>query len=333
MPRRILPYSAGLLCLLTLAVLASAVPTAGEPAAIQPDCHAIETGGPRLYLQANENTKLSGRLDTPPEGSLGLVLRFDYSQADAIIRNESIHRVGTRWEATFDLSDYETGQTFVATLYDNDGPIHSVEGEFGTPNASVTFENQSAQLDTDESHVEATVTVRHVHLDQGGFVVVRNGTPRGPAYGISDYLDPGTHENVTVRLQEVPPGPAAMVAMGHLDGDCNERFTFFYENDDGPYMTGNGSVWPYVDNATVQFPVATPPGTRTPTPSPWPTPYVVTASGTDVSDAVSPTDTTETTTATTTVSPPTTSATTPGFGLGATGVAVIVGAILYRRNR
>jgi len=70
-------------------------------------------------------------------------------------------------------------------------------------NASVTFEDQTTS--------NATVTVQNVTLPEGGYVAVHatsgpNNETAGDVVGVSDYLEPGTHENVTVTLYDDVPG-------------------------------------------------------------------------------------------------------------------------------
>ena len=121
-------------------------------------------------------------------------------------------------------------------------------------NATVTVENQTSN--------GTTVTVDAATLPDGGFVVMHNalsleeGGPVESVVGSSAYLEPGTHENVTVRLNE--SGTAAnatvtleetlrngtgLVAMAHRDTDGDRNLTFVESNGttDGPY-TVNGTA-------------------------------------------------------------------------------------------
>jgi hypothetical protein len=100
-------------------------------------------------------------------------------------------------------------------------------------NATVTFDNQTAANDT--------VTV-------------------GSVVGVSEYLEPGTHENVTVTLYADVPGATfeneslqssqVLVAMPHEETTGDEAYDFVASNgsDDGPYVVDGEAV---VDSSTV----------------------------------------------------------------------------------
>ncbi|MFB6269804.1 MAG: PGF-CTERM sorting domain-containing protein [Halobacterium sp.] len=113
--------------------------------------------------------------------------------------------------------------------------------------ASVTFEAQ-----TSGGH---TVTVDSVTLPDGGFVTihdssVNDGETFGSVVGSSAYLSPGTHENVTVKLDEPVSGDVSLVAMPHKDTDGDQVYEFVSANGaaDGPYTADGGAV---VDAANV----------------------------------------------------------------------------------
>lgn len=64
----------------------------------------------------------------------------------------------------------------------------------------ITFQNQTSD--------GTTVTVRKITVEQGGYAVVHDmhflDTETPSAIGVSEYLEAGTHENVTVTLYNVP---------------------------------------------------------------------------------------------------------------------------------
>ncbi|MFC4451615.1 DUF7282 domain-containing protein [Halorussus aquaticus] len=82
--------------------------------------------------------------------------------------------------------------------------------------ATVTFEDQRSN--------GSAVTVAETNLSAGGYVVVfaQNGT----VLGNTTYLEPGTHENLTVSL-EMPIGRSqVLIATPHLDTNENQTFDF-----------------------------------------------------------------------------------------------------------
>lgn len=126
---------------------------------------------------------------------------------------------------------------------EDDGDGDGQEG----PTASVTFEDQS----TDGSSVE----VASVTTSEGGFVAIHDsrlfdGDALGSVIGVSEYLEAGTHEGVTVDLDETPDDGETLVAMPHLDTNDNQTYDFVTSEgeEDGPYTDEDGAV---TDDATV----------------------------------------------------------------------------------
>ncbi|MGB9956611.1 DUF7282 domain-containing protein [Haloferax prahovense] len=113
--------------------------------------------------------------------------------------------------------------------------------------ASVSFENQATG--------GTTVTVDSVTLPDGGFVTIHDasvtdGNVLGSVVGSSAYLDAGTHENVTVHLDEPVGESGTFVAMPHMDSDGDRVYSFVAANGeaDGPYTADGSAV---VDTAMV----------------------------------------------------------------------------------
>ena len=136
---------------------------------------------------------------------------------------------------------------------------NDTDGDTGneTDNASVTLADQ----DSDGT----TLTIESVTLPEGGFVAIHDetlleGNVVGSVVGVSEHLDPGTHENVTVTLFDVPGAEfdeteltesQALIAMPHLDTNGNQTYDFVTTDGeaDGPYVTDAGD--PVVADATV----------------------------------------------------------------------------------
>lgn len=124
----------------------------------------------------------------------------------------------------------------------------------GNATANVTFENQTAN--------GSAVVVENATLPEGGFVVVHLATPEnqsvnasgnetvdvaltrnltaGAVVGNSTYLDAGTHENVTVTLDEPVTDDQYLIAMLHQD--TNDNQTYDFPDADGPYTTDGEPV-------------------------------------------------------------------------------------------
>ncbi|ADQ66205.1 hypothetical protein C499_09564 [Halogeometricum borinquense DSM 11551] len=120
--------------------------------------------------------------------------------------------------------------------------------------ASVSFAAQSSG--------GSTVVVENVTLPDGGFVTIHDasvadGNVLGSVVGSSAYLDAGTHENVTVHLDEPLSESGAFVAMPHMDTDGDRVYDFVADNGetDGPY-TADGSAVISQANVTVSATVS-----------------------------------------------------------------------------
>lgn len=99
------------------------------------------------------------------------------------------------------------------------------------PEASVTFYNQSVGNEQ--------LTVASTEMEKGGFVTMHDtrlldGVGAGSIIGVSEYLDPGKHENVTVPLFNEPLETdkeelrenQILIAVPHLDTNENQEFDF-----------------------------------------------------------------------------------------------------------
>ncbi|MFB6281184.1 MAG: PGF-CTERM sorting domain-containing protein [Haloferacaceae archaeon] len=178
-----------------------------------------------------------------------------------------------------DTNDNEA-YDFVSSDGGADGPYTADGGAVTDPGkvsvtAMVSFADQSTEGET--------VTVERATLHDGGFVTVHDATlQEGQTFasvrGTSDYLPPGTHEDVEVTLDDPVTEGTTLIAMAHRDTDGDRQYTFVESQGqaDGPYVA-NGAV---VDPASVEVagamsptatPTATPTMTDTPTATPTPT--------------------------------------------------------------
>ncbi|PSP85258.1 PGF-CTERM sorting domain-containing protein [Halobacteriales archaeon QS_6_64_34] len=112
--------------------------------------------------------------------------------------------------------------------------------------ATVTFENQSTGGDQ--------VVVDSVTVPNGGYVTIHgpslaDNDTLGSVAGTSQYLEPGTHDNVTVTLTD-PVSEGSYTAMAHQETDGDRTYEFVASNGDvdGPYAADGGAV---VDSATL----------------------------------------------------------------------------------
>ncbi len=132
-------------------------------------------------------------------------------------------------------------------------------------NATVAFSDQT----TDGT----SVTVDSVNMTDGGFVVIHDdslleGEVTGSVVGVSEYLEPGEHDNVTVTLFDGVPGATfneteltdneTLIAMPHRDRNASETYDFVATNgsEDGPYVD-NGTAITDSANVTVETQMTT----------------------------------------------------------------------------
>ncbi|WP_339105350.1 CARDB domain-containing protein [Haloterrigena salinisoli] len=110
------------------------------------------------------------------------------------------------------------------------------------PDASITFDDQRGDGES--------VTVDEVSLSDGGFVVVAGSD--GETVAVSDYLEAGTHENVTVERGEDAQTELVgqLTATVHRDSDGDESYDYGDSDgeDDQPYLADG---YPVSDTATV----------------------------------------------------------------------------------
>ncbi|ELZ21625.1 DUF7282 domain-containing protein [Natrinema limicola] len=107
----------------------------------------------------------------------------------------------------------------------------------------------------DQESTGEQVTIANVSLSEGGFVAVYDGLavdadPDG-VVGVSEYLEPGDHQNVTIDLDEPLAASGALVAVPHHDTNDDETFQYVDSEgeEDVPYVTGAGA--PVIDGAFV----------------------------------------------------------------------------------
>ena len=107
----------------------------------------------------------------------------------------------------------------------------------------------------DQESTGEQVTIANVSLSEGGFVAVSGGVAvdadPDAIVGVSEYLEPGAHQNVTIDLDDPLAASGPLVAIVHHD--TNDDGTFQYVDSDGeddvPYVTGAGA--PVIDGAFV----------------------------------------------------------------------------------
>ncbi|QLG61436.1 hypothetical protein HUG12_06680 [Halorarum salinum] len=150
------------------------------------------------------------------------------------------------------------------TAIETEAPI-ATETPAGTETPTETDEAEEAAVSFDEqTSPGTTVTVDSVTVPEGGFVTIHDsslldGDALESVVGVSEHLEPGTHEDVTVTLYDVSGASfdqseleeeETLIAMPHLDTNDDEEYGFVETegSEDGAYTDDGGAV---TDDATV----------------------------------------------------------------------------------
>jgi len=143
-------------------------------------------------------------------------------------------------------SNNDGNYTFVESEGGEDGPVVADGG--AVVDSATTLVTASVTA-SDQQTNGSTVTVDSVTLADGGFVTIHDGSvTEGAVFesvrGTSEYLSPGTHENVTVALDDELDADATLVPMAHRDTDGDQTYDFLTSEgaDDGPYTAGGAPV-------------------------------------------------------------------------------------------
>jgi PGF-CTERM protein len=178
--------------------------------------------GTSAYLEAGHHHDVEIQLDEPLTESQTVV--------------PMAHR-DTNDNQQYDFVDSEAAE---------DGP-YTYQGNAVVDTARMSVLSQVSF--SSQENVEDTVTVDSVTLHNGGFVTVHDSTVLdGDVFdsvrGTSEYLGPGTHEDVEVEVDEVPGGEDTFVAMPHRDTNDNQQYDFVDSEaaEDAPYVAGGGAV-------------------------------------------------------------------------------------------
>lgn len=99
-----------------------------------------------------------------------------------------------------------------------------------SPVASMTVQNPSVE--------GGTFTVDSASMSAGGFVAVHAREVDGTVLGTSEYLEPGSHGDVRIRLDKQPSADRPLVLVAHQDTNENTQLDYDFENPgetDQPY--------------------------------------------------------------------------------------------------
>ena len=111
-----------------------------------------------------------------------------------------------------------------------------VAAQTATQTANQTA-NATASVELPDQEIGSTVTVSEATLPEGGFVAVYNES--GSYVGSSEYLEAGTHRNVTVQLEHEFAHAQVAIAKAFMD------------DGDRTFAVGNETAYRTASNVTV----------------------------------------------------------------------------------
>ncbi len=169
--------------------------------------------------------------------------RVTVTQVQALVSATAAEATDYAVDAEVDLDDLEDVLAFALTEAEQRAEeIDELEGE-----ASVTFADQDSDGET--------VVVEDLSLSEGGFIAIHDEAvfegEVDSVRGVSEYLEPGDHEDVEIELEEPIAEERTLFAVAHLDTTGDEEFTYVETDgeEDVPYVDSGGS--PIYDEAVV----------------------------------------------------------------------------------
>jgi len=211
-----------------------------------------------VTVSAAAGQEVGGTTNVAPGSELEVEMESENDANPFVIRPETDVGPNGTYTATADFSDYSAGTNFTVETLDVDGDTDFSDEEDGR---IVEAETATVSVSDQESD-GSEVVVDSAQLSDGGFIVIHDGSllegeVAGSVVGNSEYLEAGSHEDVTITLDEPMDENFTAIAMPHLDTNGNEAYDF--PDADGPY-TENGSAVTASANVTVS---AEPPETET----------------------------------------------------------------------
>ncbi|WP_324665177.1 DUF7282 domain-containing protein [Haloarcula sediminis] len=193
----------------------------------------------------NEDAEMYGSADGVVESWQVLSNDSDNVTRTDLELNETLQiSAGTCDDVDADDTDTDTDDTDTDTDDTDDTDTDTDEP------ATVNFEDQESD--------GTTVTVDNVTVPEDGYVAIHNdslldGDAVGSVIGVSEYLEAGTYDNLTVELFDVPGAEfdeseltenGTLIAMPHEETTGDESYDFVSSNgtDDGPYTDGGEAV-------------------------------------------------------------------------------------------
>ncbi|TSD15843.1 PGF-CTERM sorting domain-containing protein [Haloglomus irregulare] len=199
------------------------------------------------YVTIHDSSLNAGEVTGSVRGS-SAYLEAGYYDSVTITLDDPLRQSTTVIPMAHRETDGDESYDFVTSEGADDGPVTTSEGELVIDSATATVLSQVSFEPQTTS--DTNVTVQSATLHDGGFVTIHDaslleGAVFDSVRGTSEYLGPGTHEDVTVALDEFEES-STLIAMPHLDTNGNQQYDFVASEgaNDGPYVAKDIVVAP-----------------------------------------------------------------------------------------
>ncbi|RLM90605.1 BGTF surface domain-containing protein [Haloarcula sp. Atlit-7R] len=202
-----------------------------------------------VTVSAAAGQEVTGTTNVAPGSELEVEMESESEANPFVLRPETDVAPDGTYTATADFSEYSAGTNFTVQTLDVDG-----DSDFSDEEDGRIVEADTATVSiSDQESDGSEVVVDSAQLSEGGFIVIHDSTlldgeVEGSVVGNSEYLEAGSHEDITITLDEPMDEDFTAIAMPHLDTNGNEAYDF--PGADGPY-TANGSAVTDSANVTV----------------------------------------------------------------------------------
>ncbi|MFY4812509.1 DUF7282 domain-containing protein [Haloarcula sp. AONF1] len=195
-----------------------------------------------VTVSAASAQTVTGDTNVAPGSEIEVEMESENDANPFVIRPEIEVATDGTYTATADFSDYSAGTNFTVQTLDVDGGDDFSDEEDGR---IVEAGTATVSISEQES-TGSEVVVDSAQLSEGGFIAIHAGNASGDVVGNSEYLGAGSHEDVTITLDEPMDEDFTAVAMPHRDTNSNEAYDF--PDADGPYTSNDTAV---TDSANV----------------------------------------------------------------------------------
>ncbi|WP_336358225.1 DUF7282 domain-containing protein [Haloarcula sp. CGMCC 1.6347] len=197
-----------------------------------------------VTVSAAAGQEVTGETNVAPGSELEVEMESENEANPFVLRPETDVAPDGTYTATADFSDYSAGTNFTVRTLDVDGSNDFSDEQDGRIVKADTATVSISEQESDGSEV----VVDSAQLSEGGFIAIHAGNASGDVVGNSEYLEAGSHEDITITLDEPMDEDFTAVAMPHQDTNGNEAYDF--PGDDDPY-TQNGSAVTDSANVTI----------------------------------------------------------------------------------